>query len=125
MLSVAIGATPVIGAIATAQEGPPILAQAEIGAQERALFEQAAQSGNAGRINAFLRTYPDSPLVRALLVNLPPETLQLVEPSSLALVNPATLRTLPITVRLSLGLGAPSNLNDQPGTGGTIDGYAG
>ncbi len=130
MLGVAIGATPILGAVTLAQDLPPapVLAQAEIDPLERQMFEQAAQSGDPARINAFLRAYPDSPLVRSLLVNLPPETLQFIERSALSLVGPAVVRSLPIALRQSLGLPAPSGFG-TPGSSGsesvTTDTYAG
>jgi hypothetical protein len=96
--------------------------QAEISAQERAMFEQAAQSGNAARINAFLRAYPESPLVRSLLMNLPPETLQLVDRNSLSGISTTTIRSLPPNTRRSLGLegGAPGSGSSNPGSRSTI-----
>ncbi len=130
LLGVAIGATPILGAATLAQDLPPapVLAQAETDPMERQMFEQAAQSGDPARINAFLRAYPDSPLVRSLLVNLPPETLQFLESSALLQVSPAVVRSLPIALRQSLGLPAPSGFG-TPASSGTgtsvIDTYAG
>lgn len=133
LLSVVIGATPVVGASqAVSQDFPQEeYAQAEVGAQERLLFEQAAQSGNAARINAFIRAYPGSRLVRRLLVNLPPETLSLVDRSTLNLVSPTVIRSLPVDTRSSLGVsesGTAGGDDENGSRGSTIsatDGYAG
>lgn len=86
------------------------------------MFDQAAQSGNAARINAFLRAYPESPLVRSLLMNLPPETLQLVDRNSLSAISPTTIRSLPPNTRRSLGLegGAPGSGSSNPGSQSTV-----
>ena len=114
LLGVALGATPVVGIQTSSAQEQLVQVQAEISAQERAMFERAAQSGNAARINAFLRAYPESPLVRSLLMNLPPETLQLVDRNSLSGISPTTIRSLPPGTRSSLGLDGSST-----GSGGS------
>jgi hypothetical protein len=122
LLGVALGATPIVGIQPAGAQEQLIQVQAEISAQERAMFDQAAQSGNAARINAFLRAYPESPLVRSLLMNLPPETLQLVDRNSLSGISSTTIRSLPPTTRRSLGLegGAPGSGSSNPGSRSTI-----
>lgn len=134
LLSVAIGATPIVGC-GPAPAPPTDRAAAvehRITPEERQEFERAAQSGNVRLINQFLRGHPDSRLVRRLLINLPPETLQLINRSAVASVDDSILRSLPPSVRLALGLAPPSREGDlgtesSDGLTGSqsVDGYAG
>jgi hypothetical protein len=118
LLSVAIGTTPIIGlGVAT---NP---AEAQTSATERALFDQASQTGNPALVNQFLSSYPDSSLSRLLLNQLPPITLQQVDRSILGGLSQTTLRGLNSSARSSLGIGtfvAPAGQEDEDG-----DGYAG
>ncbi|MEM9032127.1 MAG: hypothetical protein AAGB18_05725 [Pseudomonadota bacterium] len=114
LLSVAIGATPIVGA---AQEVAPqgdevVLAQANVSGEERSAFDRAAQTGSTALINQFLRQYPNSSLVPQLLQNLPPETLQFVDRGALASISPSSLRSLSPDVRAAIGFESSGNEDD-------------
>ena len=123
LLSVAIGATPIVGAAqeAAPQDGEIVLAQAQVTGEEQAAFDRAAQTGSTALINQFLRQYPNSPLVKDLLENLPPATLQFVDKAALASLSPASIRSLPLDIRSSLGIEdteSDTETDTGPSTGG-------
>lgn len=109
MLSVALGATPIIG-----------ITQAEAQVSVESQFERAAQSGDPLLINEFLLNNPNSPMVRQLLANLPPETLQFIDSSAIEAVSPAIINGLPAATRSAIGVTAPDIRESAPD-----DGYAG
>lgn len=109
LLSVALGATPIIG-----------VTQVEAQVSVETQFERAAQSGDPSLINEFLINNPNSPLVRQLLANLPPETLQFLDPSAIGAVSPTIISGLPAATRSAIGFVAPEEDSDAPD-----DGYAG
>ena len=123
LLSIAIGATPVVGTPVKAQTSSD---SASGVAAERALFRRASQSGNPALISQFLQQYPDSGLVLPLLENLPPETLQSIDRGVVLYVEPGKLRNLSPGVRVNLGLDAPSSTGSGEDLQTTVsDGYAG
>jgi hypothetical protein len=123
LIGVALGTVPIVGcAPRSAPLDAPTGAITTVQPEERALFDQASQSGNIALIDRFLRTYPESPLVRRLLVNLPPETLGQIDRTSLVRLNAPTIRSLPPDIRLALGLAIPAT---KGGSGASSDGYAG
>ena len=126
LLSVALGATPLVGCTPTPVQpigtGASPVTQA-VSPEERALFDQASQTGNPRLINRFLQEYPDSALIRRLLVNLPPETLQQVDRRILGAVSPVVLRSLPPDTRNSLGIDL-TDIGAETDTS-SADGYAG
>jgi hypothetical protein len=92
--------------------------------EELALFRQASQTGNPQVIANYLRSYPDSRLVRNLLTELPPDTLRLIDSGAVSGVNASILRTLPLDIRSALRLRTiegPSSPDDALPS----DGYAG
>lgn len=109
LLSVALGTTPIVGAM-------QVEAQQNVNAQ----FEQAAQTGDPALINEFLLQNPNSPLVRQLLTNLPPETLEFIDPSAVDAISPAIINGLPAATRSALGATAPLAPSNAP-----TDGYGG
>lgn len=125
LLSVALGTAPIVGCTpgaATRNAEPDV--QVVIAPAERALFDRAARSGDIALIERFIRSYPDSSLVRRLLVNLPPETLAQIDRATLAVINPSIVRSLPRDTRFSLGLDIPSAEGMFDGSP-PADGYAG
>lgn len=136
LLSVAMGSVPIVGAgPVVAQEAEElVIAQAEIPAEIQAQFDAAAQSGDPALISQFILDNPTSGLVRRLLVNLPPETLEFINPAALAAISPTVARSLPPGTRVALGLdtvegGSDGDAADDPSSGSTVstaaDGYAG
>lgn len=127
LLSVAVGAVPLVGcgpvpsSDLVVEPSGPITASPE----ELALFRQASQTGNPVTIENYLRTYPDSQLVRNLLTELPPDTLRLIDAAALTGVNATILRTLPLETRSALRLRNVDGPNSPDDVPLPSDGYAG
>ncbi len=128
LLSVAVGAVPLVGCGPTPSDNLVVAPSGPIAAspEELALFRQASQTGNPTVIANYLRSYPDSRLVRNLLTELPPDTLRLIDNGAVTGVNASILRTLPLDIRSALRLGTldgPTSADDAARI--PSDGYAG
>ena len=124
LLGVVIAATPVAGCDVAMTNGPtnaqyPI----NVPADEKAAFDAALASGRAADVDAFLRRYSSSQLVRGLLVRSPTATLQRVDASAVSLVDQAVLNSLPFPVQQALGLVTRRTSNRLQAS--DSDGYSG
>ncbi len=128
ILGVVIAATPLAGcdAIARFEQNTLAneLASTSVPADERSAFDMALASRSSADAEAFLRKYPSSPLVRTLLLRLPPATLRRIDRDAVDDVSPSLLNALPFHVRQALGLIVPSD-NDSSSSSSGSDGYSG
>jgi hypothetical protein len=74
--------------------------------QHRA-YSAAFVSKSPAEASDFIRRYPDSPLVRDLLVGLPASTVKRLAPDAVKAISPSIIRTLPPDVLALLKLAAP------------------
>jgi hypothetical protein len=127
LLGVIVAATPLAGCdILTRFEQQSLaseLASVSVPAAERSAFDAALASRSAADAEAFLRRYPDSELVRTLLVRLPTPALQRIDRGAVDLVGSSLLNGLPFRVKQALGLIVESDNGN--GSSSSDDGYSG
>lgn len=128
LMGVAITALPLAGCDVIAPTTPvstDAASQSRVTAtaDEFALFERARDSRTVASAEEFLQSYPNSELIRRLLLNLPSSTLRGISDQIVAQLKPATVNTLPFRVKQALGV----LVQDSGGQGdsGPGDGYSG
>ena len=75
--------------------------------QQQAMYSQVVTTKNPALASDFIRKYPDSPLIRNILLSLPPAALKRLSKDAVTKIPPATLKTLPADVVALLGLAPP------------------
>jgi hypothetical protein len=136
LMGVAVSVIPLAGCSPVALEGgagtqEPVETSASVTAEEAALFERARSLGTVAAAEQFLRAYPNSELVRSLLMRLPRTTLRGIDDSLVEKLSPSMINSLPFSVKQALGVEAGrENDSDQSGSGsgsrsGSSDGYSG
>lgn len=100
----------------------PVETSVAVSAEEAAAFERARSLGTVPAAEQFLRTYPNSELVRSLLRRLPRTTLRGIDDELVEKISPAVINSLPFSVRQALGVSVE---NESNGDSGASDGYSG
>ena len=71
--------------------------------KQQAMYSQVVTTKDPVLASDFLRKYPDSPLVRNLLVSLPPAALRRLSKDAVDGISPSILGTLPADILVILG----------------------
>ncbi len=127
LMGVAVSAIPLAGcdlidAIGSSSGGstPGITASPD----EIAAFEAAKSQGTVASVEQFLRSYPDSMLVRKLLQDQSPATLSRISDAVVQGLSPAVVSSLSPGVKQALGIQADRG-DGGDGREGASDGYSG
>ncbi len=100
--------------------GAPVLTAP---AEEIALYERARAAGTVAAAEAFLRSFPNSVLVRNLLRSVPTTTLSRLDARTVRSLDPALVNSLPLNVQRALSRDERSG-GEQNGSDPS-DGYSG
>lgn len=76
---------------------------------QQTMYTQVVTTKDPALASNFIRMYPDSPLVRNVLLSLPPASLKRLSRDAVARIPPATLSTLPAAVVTLLGAAPPKS----------------
>lgn len=96
-----------------------------VSAIELQRFNAAARSNNRALVEAYLRDFPTSSLVPALLELQPPSVLNQLSPAVVRGLPGSTLQQLSRNVRAQLGLPAPSVTPTTPTSGRAVSSEGG
>lgn len=91
---------------------------------EIAAFEAAKSQGTVASVEQFLRSYPDSALVRKLLQDQSPATLSRISDAVVRDLSPAVVNSLSPGVKQALGLQVDQG-DGNDGRESASDGYGG
>ncbi|WP_299950326.1 hypothetical protein [uncultured Ruegeria sp.] len=91
---------------------------------EVAAFEAAKSQGTVASVEQFLRSYPDSALVRKLLQDQSTTTLRRINEGVVRNLSPAVVSSLSPRVKQALRLDIDSGAGNE-GRSGASDGYSG
>jgi hypothetical protein len=127
LMGVALSVVPLAGCVELGNENglndvAPIETSDAVTAKEVALFERAKSLRTVAAAEQFLRTYPDSELVRSLLTRLPESTLRGVGDDLVKRIPQSVINSLPFSVQQALGITASAKKSQNSGA---ADGYGG
>lgn len=97
LVSAVIASLPVAGCVTTAPADP-----------QRAAYSAACEAKSPEKASAFIRNYPDSPMVRDLLLCLPTPALKRLAPDAVKAISPEVIKTLSKTTLTVLSLTPPT-----------------
>ncbi len=89
---------------------------------QQAMYTQVVTTKDPALAGNFIRMYPDSPLVRNVLLSLPPSSLKRLSKDAVARIPPETLKTLPADIVTLLGTAPPKPTTIQRKRPGGYDG---
>ena len=90
--------------------------------QQQAMYSQVVATKNPALASDFIRKYPDSPLIRNILLSLPPAALKRLSKDAVTKIPPDILKTLPADVVALLGLSGPKPVVPTRTQTGSYDG---